>query len=250
MKFRYLIIVLALLPMVLAFTFSPPGDDGWSAGELLAAVHLNELDTALNALQDGTGITALSIDTITGDTVNDDALDVVMGGTGRKTSTTAYGLIAAGMTDTGDQQTLAAGATTEILVGGGASALPVWTAATGSGAPVRATSPTLTTPAIGAATATTPAANDDDTSVATTAYVQGEINGAGGTDLTCAAGVCNVDAAVTRNADLSAYTVGTAAPEGACTEGDMYLDHTANVIWFCVDTAGNTWFGVTLLATP
>lgn len=33
---------------------------------------------------------------------------------------------------------------------------------------------------IGAATATTPAANDNDTSVATTAYVQGEISGLGG----------------------------------------------------------------------
>ncbi|HOR98921.1 MAG TPA: hypothetical protein PLZ74_11175 [Kiritimatiellia bacterium] len=40
----------------------------------------------------------------------------------------------------------AAGATTEILVGGGAGAPPVWTTATGSGAPVRATSPSLTTP--------------------------------------------------------------------------------------------------------
>jgi len=43
---------------------------------------------------------------------------------------------------------LSAGATTKILVGGGA-ANPVWTEATGSGAPVRATSPTLVTPALG-----------------------------------------------------------------------------------------------------
>jgi hypothetical protein len=40
-------------------------------------------------------------------------------------------------------QGLAAGATTEILVGGGAAA-PVWTTATGTGAPVRAGSPTFT----------------------------------------------------------------------------------------------------------
>jgi len=39
---------------------------------------------------------------------------------------------------------LAAGATTKILVGGGAAA-PVWTEATGTGAPVRAGSPTFTT---------------------------------------------------------------------------------------------------------
>ena len=79
---------------------------------------------------------------------------VADGGTGRSTSTTAYGLIAAGTTATGALQTLAAGATTDIIVGGGASALPVWTTATGSGAPVRATSPTLVTPALGVATAT------------------------------------------------------------------------------------------------
>lgn len=73
-------------------------------------------------------------------------LAVTSGGTGRATSTTAYGLLAAGTTATGAQQTLAAGATTDILVGGGASALPAWTAATGSGAPVRATSPTIASP--------------------------------------------------------------------------------------------------------
>jgi len=53
---------------------------------------------------------------------------------------------------------LTAGATTEILVGGGA-AVPVWTTGTGTGAPVRGSSPTITgatliTPAIGAATGT------------------------------------------------------------------------------------------------
>jgi hypothetical protein len=77
------------------------------------------------------------------------AVTVAQGGTGRTTSTTAYGLIAAGTTATGAHQTLPAGATTEILVGGGASALPVWTTATGTGAPVRATSPTFVTPALG-----------------------------------------------------------------------------------------------------
>jgi len=81
-------------------------------------------------------------------------LAVANGGTGRATSTTAYGLLAAGTTATGAHQTLAAGATTAILVGGGTSALPVWTTATGSGAPVRATSPTLVTPTLGAASAT------------------------------------------------------------------------------------------------
>lgn len=47
--------------------------------------------------------------------------------------------------------------------------------------------------AIGAATATTASANDNDTSVATTAYVQTELNAAGGRSLTCASGSCDAD---------------------------------------------------------
>lgn len=95
-----------------------------------------------------TGIINVGGGTVTG------VLPVANGGTGRNTSTTAYALLAAGTTATGAHQTLAAGATTEILVGGGAAALPVWTTAQGSGAPVRATSPTLVTPTLGAALAT------------------------------------------------------------------------------------------------
>ena len=76
-------------------------------------------------------------------------LPVTNGGSGRNTSTTAYGLIAAGTTANGTHQTLAAGLTTQILVGGGTSALPVWTTATGTGAPVRADSPTLISPNLG-----------------------------------------------------------------------------------------------------
>lgn len=93
--------------------------------------------------------TITTLGTITTGTWNATDIAVADGGTGRSTSTTAYGLLAAGTTATGAHQTLAAGATTEILVGGGASALPVWTTATGSGAPVRATSPALVTPALG-----------------------------------------------------------------------------------------------------
>ena len=76
--------------------------------------------------------------------VSTGTLGVDQGGSGRVTGTTAYSLLATGTTATGAQQTLANGATTEVLVGGGASALPVWTTATGTGAPVRAGSPTFT----------------------------------------------------------------------------------------------------------
>ncbi len=86
---------------------------------------------------DNVAITGGSVTGITDITVAD-------GGTGRSTGTTAYALVATGTTATGAQQTLASGADTEVLVGGGASALPVWTTATGTGAPVRAGSPTLT----------------------------------------------------------------------------------------------------------
>lgn len=81
-------------------------------------------------------------------------ITVADGGTGRSTGITAYALVATGTTSTGAQQTLASGATTEILVGGGAAALPVWTTVTGTGAPVRATSPTFVTPILGVAAAT------------------------------------------------------------------------------------------------
>ena len=53
------------------------------------------------------------------------------------------------MAPDGTMTNLASTATTTVLVGGGAGVVPVWTTATGSGAPVRATSPTLVTPALG-----------------------------------------------------------------------------------------------------
>lgn len=39
------------LSMLVAFTYSSPGDDGWVDTEDLAAVHLNEIDSALDALE-------------------------------------------------------------------------------------------------------------------------------------------------------------------------------------------------------
>jgi len=105
-------------------------------------------------------------------------LPIANGGTGRATGTTAYALIATGTSATGAEQTLANAATTEILVGGGASALPVWTTATGTGAPVRATTPSLTTPNIGAATGTSLTASGVIASTGTAGV--GYATGAGG----------------------------------------------------------------------
>jgi len=53
-------------------------------------------------------------------------IPVTDGGLGVSTLTTAYGLLAAGTTATGTVQTLPAGLTTQILVGGGAAALSAW----------------------------------------------------------------------------------------------------------------------------
>jgi len=68
-------------------------------------------------------------------------LPVANGGTGAGTLADG-GLLIGNVTSAVD--VVAAGATTELLVGGGALTAPVWTTATGSGAPVRALNPTLT----------------------------------------------------------------------------------------------------------
>lgn len=53
-------------------------------------------------------------------------LGITRGGTGRATSTTPYGLIAAGTTATGAHQTLATGTTGQILKSNGSAALPTF----------------------------------------------------------------------------------------------------------------------------
>lgn len=53
-------------------------------------------------------------------------LTVARGGTGRATSTTPYGLIAAGTTATGAHQTLTTGTVGQFLKSGGTTALPTW----------------------------------------------------------------------------------------------------------------------------
>lgn len=59
-------------------------------------------------------------------------LPVANGGTGRATSTTAYGLLAAGTTATGAHQTLATGSSGNILKSNGAGALPTFQAGAAS----------------------------------------------------------------------------------------------------------------------
>ena len=80
-------------------------------------------------------------------------ITVAQGGTGAATLA-GGGLVVGNVA--GVVEVVAAGATTEILVGGGAATKPVWTTATGTGAPVRAGTPVFTTGiAVGGATAGT-----------------------------------------------------------------------------------------------
>jgi hypothetical protein len=76
-------------------------------------------------------------------------LTVAQGGQGSATLADGGLLVGAAA---GPVEVVAPGATTEILVGGGAGTNPVWTTVTGTGAPVKATSPTLVTPLLGTPT--------------------------------------------------------------------------------------------------
>lgn len=161
---------------------------------------------------------------------------VTDGGTGRSTGGTAYCLVATGTTATGAQQSLANGATTEILVGGGASALPVWTTATGTGAPVRATSPTLTTPNIGAATATS---------------VNGVTLTNGGSGALTVTGTASVSGSNT--GDQSSVTGNAGTATALATARAIYgnnFDGTAALTQVIASTYGGTGNGFTKFSGP
>ncbi len=105
------------------------------------------------------------------------------------------------------------------------TALSDVTAKTGTGTiAVFSVSPALT----GDPTVPTAGAGDSDTSAASTAYVQQEINGAGGTDLSCSAGQCNVDAAVARLASPT-FTGNPLAPTPSANDDDTSIATTAFV---------------------
>ena len=107
--------------------------------------------------------------------------------------------------------------------------------------------------ATAAVVSTTAATDDNDTSIATTAFVQQEINGAGGTNLTGAAGVLSVDDAFllnTGDVGTGSYDFGGASLEipnsaslpATCTVGQQYMDTDATTgrrLYLCEST--NVW---------
>jgi hypothetical protein len=86
------------------------------------------------------------------------------------------------------------------------------------GGDISSTANTAQVDDVQSATSNLEAADDNTTQVATTSFVQQEINGAGGTDLTCTAGSCSVDAAVARLASPDLTGTPTAPLAGADTD--------------------------------
>ena len=152
-------------------------------------------------------------------------ISVAYGGTGRSTGTTAYALVATGTTATGAQQTLAAGATTEVLVGGGASALPVWTTATGSGSPVRATSPTLVTPVLGVATATSIQAIIGNVTPAAGAFTEASL------------------AAISQSLHIGAVVKAIVYDTSKDSDGGAWRKRCSDKSWYTETLGGSRWIG-------
>lgn len=105
-------------------------------------------------------------------------------------------------------------------------------AATGSGNIVRATSPTLVTPVLGAATATTPTAKDSSTRAATTAFVGKQFTATGSgtgsaTTITIVHGVSGITAA-------SSVVV---TPNNAASAGINYVNIDATNVSIVYATA-------------
>ena len=127
----------------------------------------------------------------------------------------------------GQMGMLSAGATTDVLIGGGA-ANPVWTAATGSGSPVRAASPTLS----GTPASVTAAVDTNTTQIATTAFVLAQI----GRLQTPANQACSgVTIPLTAHANFAIFEIGYINSSGEAALADA--DAAATMPVFVMATA-------------
>ncbi|MEO5627488.1 MAG: hypothetical protein ABIQ89_01210 [Candidatus Saccharimonadales bacterium] len=184
---------------------------------------------------------------------------VPKGGTGNTTATTAYGLQAAGTTATGAHQTLPTGATTDLLVGGGASALPVWTTATGTGAPVRATTPTVTSPVLntgvsGSAISTdgTLAANSDTllaSQKATKTYVDTLVGTITVTTVATTYSILTTDRIILANTTSGGFTVTLPTAVGATRAYTIKKIAAANTLTIATTSSQTIDGGTTIAIT-
>lgn len=104
---------------------------------------------------------------------------------------------------------------------------------------------TVTGWTMGASVATTPSADDNDTSLATTAYVQTELNAAGGRSLSCSSGSCDADV------ELYTRTICYRLKGPLATDDDksIWINDSANQftvtkLWCESDQTVNTMFQV------
>lgn len=139
---RLLVANLVLMAALLVgFSFSAPGNDGWIAGEQLAPIHLNELDTKIDALESAdTTLTntfasylPLAGGTVTGSIVVAAPGDITLTGGAALTADGSSDILATAMSATGqiDDNDLAAGAV-DLDTGEVSGTLPVTKGGTGA----------------------------------------------------------------------------------------------------------------------
>lgn len=130
-----------LLITMLGFSYSSPGDNGFAAGESVTSTHMNELEAALDAVEAGTSIAS----SLTRDAEWDTEAEVQ----------TAWGSV---------------NVLLETEIDASSELRALMDDESGTGALLFAAGD------VGAATATTASAGDNDTSIATTAFVTTAVN--------------------------------------------------------------------------
>lgn len=127
-----------------------------------------------------------------------------------------------------------------LIVGDGSASVEFVPAEDVSGDATMTDAGVVTVSDVQDATADTESADDNTTQVATTAFVQQEINGAGGTGLTCSGGTCNVDS-VTRRVPILNSPFTNPASNGECFFEPYTIkatnDNWAPLVLVCNDTS-------------